>query len=702
MKRNHTLLLTLLMLAGCSAPASLNARIGASGTPLRATIVSSATGQTLRVQPDQLPEGLRSAPEIQAILDNSNTTYTVQRNADGSLSIPLPAGLQPDSTGQIDLLLSDGSTRSWPLRFDTGPLLKLAVQPIAITPSAQVVLGTSLTLKLNIADAATDLTPFVFSWSAASSAQGPFVPISGTGASVSWEPAAAGNYYLRLEMRDTRSGAASVYTTPAAAVFVAAPERIALTEPADGRVLAGDEITLKANIPEFSSLAWLWSYSQSPVGPFTPIAAQGASIRWEPPVAGSYYLRLQGTSGGAEQVYTSSRPLVLVAAADEVIATTPASGLVVRGQSLRLSASVPGATTGSRYLWSYGSSAQGAFTAISGESQVIDWIPDTTGEFFLRVRVADASGQEKTYTSSKVLVSVRDSDDRFIVTPSPASLIRGQSVLLGLRDIPADRNINWFFAASAQAPFQAIPGQGQNVRWTPPIAGNFFLRAEVTGANQPKATYTSASALVNVTEATGVVNASPEGSIPLGRSVRLSAKVPDAPADASYTWTVGPSPVGPWQTAQTLDDNPKVAELNWYPGASGNYYVKVDMARPDGTVVSFVSTRALVFVGSSRDFFSTNPSPANIGSQGVVTLNNNFQPPSTGSYTYAWSTGQSPVGPFSAVGASLNQRFNWVRPNIPGNYYVKLDVIGPNRRGVSFLSSDPIVFVTESRTTPGF
>ncbi len=702
MNRNHSLLLTLLLLAGCSAPAGLTARVGDTGAPLRATIVTSATGQTLRIQPDQLPEALRNASEIRAVLDNSNTTYVVQRNADGSLSIPLPAGLRPDTAGQIELLLTDGRSRSWMLRFDTGPLLKLAVQPIAITPSAQVVLGSTLSLKANFADSTADLSHYVFSWSAATSAQGPFQPISGTSSAVTWEPAAAGNYFLRFDMRDTRTGASSVYTSPSAAVFVAAPERIALTEPADGRVLAGDEVSLRANIPEFPNQNWLWSYSQSPVGPFVPIANQGNSIKWEPPTAGSYYLRLQGTSAANDQIYTSSRPLVLVAAADEVIQTTPASGLLIRGQSLRLNAAVPGAATSSRYIWSYGTSPQGVFTAIAGETSVVDWIPDTTGEFYLRVRVVEANGTEKTYTSSKVLVSVRDSDDRFIVTPSPASLVRGQSVVLGLRDIPADRSINWFYAPSAQAPFQAIPGQGQNVRWTPAFAGNFFLRAEVTGANVAKATYTSASALVNVTEATGVVNASPEGAVSMGRSVRLSANVPSARTDATYTWTVGPSPAGPWQTAQTLDDNPKAAEINWYPGASGNYYVKVDMSNPDGSAVSFVSTRALAFVSNSRDFFSTNPTPANIGAQGAVTLGVTFQPPTSGLFTYAWSAGQSPVGPFTALGASLNQSFSWVRPGIPGNYYTKLDVIAPNRRGVSFVSSDPIVFVTETRTTSGF
>ena len=118
-------------------------------------------------------------------------------------------------------------------------------------------------------------------------------------------------------------------------------------------------------------------------------------------------------------------------------------------------------------------------------------------------------------------------------------------------------------------------------------------------------------------------------------------------------------------------------------------------------MLSFVSPRALVFVAGSREFFSTNPAPAVIGTQGAVTLNAGFVPPSPGSYTYAWSSAPSPQGPFTALGASLSSRFSWVRPGTPGNYYLKLDVIGPNSRALSFLSSEALVFVGESTTSPG-
>lgn len=710
MNKKRSLLLvflTLQALSSCNVPTALQAQNTQSQAPLRATLVSTASGQSLRViQLEQLPAELRNASKIQAILDNSSTSYDVQKNADGTLSIPLTAGRRPDSQGLIEILLTNGQ-KSWLLSFDTGPLLKLESSPFSVEPGSQVTLGSSLKLGLRFAESASppDLTKYVFSWSASTSSNTGFAPISGTRASVDWEPSAAGNYYIRLEMRELASGATSVFTSSAPLVFVASPDRIALREPADGRILAGDSLKLTANIPEYASqnLTWLWSYAVSPQAPFVPIAAQGKQIDWEPPAAGSYYLRLQAEAGGRQQSYTSSQPMVLVANADEVISTQPTSGEVVRGQAIQLSASLPKAEADWRYLWSYGTAAQGSFTAIAGESANISWIPDQTGEFYLRVRAIDpASGSENTYTSAEPLVSVRDDDKRFILTPSPASLVKGQSVLLSLADIAGGRTINWFYAPSAQGPFSAITGQGQNVRWSPPFAGTFYLRAEVTGADQPKATYTSASALVSVSEATGVISATPEGNQRLGQPITLSAQVPDAPAGASYSWSVGQSPLGPWQAAQSLDDSLNGPRLNWLPGSSGNYYVKVDMTRPDtGNVVSFVSPRALVFIANSRDFFTTNPSPAVIGTQGAVSLSASTQLPGGQGYTYVWSSAPGPVGPFTALGASVTPRFSWVRPGLVGNYFIKLDVIAPNRKAVGFVSSEALVFVGESTTRPG-
>ena len=689
-----------LILSACGTPFALHSKMDAAGEPLRATLVTTSTGTNLRViQVDKLPQDLRNAAKIQAILDNSTGTYPVERNADGSLSIPLPSGREPDSNGLVEILLTDGLS-SWLVTFDTGPLLTLSKTPIKVEPASQVIHGTALNLSAQF-DAAIKPEDYSFSWSTASSVQGPWLPISGSKAAVRWQPLQPGNYFIRLETRELATSSSSVFTSSSPLVFVEAPDSIALTEPSSGQILAGDEVVLAANIPERQTAEqFLWAYSQSPVGPFQPIAEQGARVSWEPPFAGAYYLRLQVPQNGELDTYTSSKPLVTVSDADDLISITPASGEVSRGQTLRLSATLPQVSGAARYLWYYGTSAQGAFTAIDAEGAQISWNPDQTGEFYLRVRTLAETGAEKTYTSSKVLVSVRDSDAVFALEPNPANLVRGQSVRLHLNGLAGGRALNWFYAFSAQGPFQTIPGQGQDISWTPPLAGSFYLRAEASGGSEASATFTSASALVSVTESNQVIVAEPAGSQRMGSRIQLTAKPPETIANGVYTWSYGPTPVGPWSPVQSLDAERTGASVNWFPGQEGSWYLKTDVANPvSGAVLSFVSPRALVFVNNSRDFFKTNPNPANIGSQGAVELTVGFSPPAGETFTYAWSYAPAPTGPFTAVGASRNPSFTWLKPGTPGAYYIKLDAIS-NRSGqvLSFLSSEPLVFVGETQS----
>lgn len=699
----HNILLApvcALTLFACSLPVSLSAQIPPGQETVRASLQSSSSGTVLRVLDiSQLPPGLQSAPEIGAILDNSNTVYTVTRNSDNTLSIPLPAGRQPDSAGIIELLLNDRQSNSWLVRFNTGDLLNFAEPPLRIEPARQIVLGTGLKLTARFQNE-IDTNRYTLTWSASPNSSGPFQNISGQGPQVSWEPVQAGNYFIRIQTRDNQTGADSTFTSSAPQVFVQSPDSIALTTPGDGQIVAGDSVQLQANIPELAKqdIAYTWSFSQSPVGPFQPIAERGARIEWEPPVAGAYYLRLQVPRDNGFDQYTSSRALVTAAAADDLIFTTPNSGEISRGESIELRAELPNREDIERYLWFYGNSPQGPFTAIEGEGERIRWRPDVTGEFYLRVRTLESNGEERSFTSSDVVVSVRDSDAVFELSPDPANLTRGQSVQLSLR-VPElqNRQINWSYGFSPQGPFQAISGEGQNVSWTPPLAGAFYLRAQVSGDGRPTATYSSASALVSVTESSNVLRSS-ASNVNLGSSVALSAQLPTELNNPRFTWSVGPSPVGPWQSVNSFDTETDKASINWYPPQEGSYFVKVDVSSDSNNAIqSFVSPRALVFVSNSQSFFRTTPSPANIGPQGAVEIAGLFIPPPDESLTYIWSYAASPQGPFTAIGASVQSRFNWTQPGVQGNFHIKLDVRSlRSGRAVSFISANPIIFVGES------
>ena len=700
----------VLGLSACDIPSSLSVRSPAENAiTLRAAILSTPTGQNLRIlDTSPLPESFRNSSKLQAILDNSNTVYTFERNADGTLSMSLPSGRLPNSDGQIELLITNGN-QSQLVILDTSPLVKLAGEAIQVSPSKSITLGTELELAARFAED-IQADDYIINWSVSTSSSGTFQPLSGNTESVMWTPAQAGNYFVRLVMQNKQTGASSTYTTPAPLIFVNSTENIIQTTPASGQILAGDRLTLSADFPEAEGQEnLLWSFSQSPVGPFQPIGETGRMIRWEPPVAGSYYLRVQvPQADGSLDAYTTSQALVQVSNPDNLVETLPESGEIVRGESIQLSSSLTDLPEGTEYLWSYSNSPQGPFRVIASEGAQITWTPDETGEFYLRLRTliprenSDLK-EEKTYTTSGVEVSVRDSDQNFVLSPQPANLVQGQSVSLGLANPPSNSTISWSFSPAAQAPFQSISGtggnNGQNLRWIPPYAGNFYLRAETTDNQGVNRTFTSATALVNVAQSSGVITSDMTTSN-LGQRVRLNANLPETTGEEIYTWSVGPSPVGPWQIAQSLDQNTNGAQLNWYPGQEGTYYIKADVYQPSTReVISFVSPRALVQVTNRPTFFRTSPEPANIGTQGAVTLTTNFFPPQNEQFSYIWSRANAPTGPFMALGGSLQLRFNWVRPLIPGSYYIKLDVISETtRKSVSFTSSNPIVFVGESQS----
>ncbi|MBF2055142.1 MAG: hypothetical protein IGS03_16960 [Candidatus Sericytochromatia bacterium] len=694
------------LLIACTAPFGLQARIASPlDKALRATVVNTESGQRLQIlQPENLPPSLQNAQDIRAILDNSNSVYPVTRNADGTLSIPLPAGRVADSTGLIELLLSDNAGGSWLLRFDTGPLVTLQEPPFQVQPAGAAVVGATWQLGLNPAES-IDNSRYSFNWFASASAQGPWQPLSGMDAKVRWTPAQPGNYFVRLDLRERSSGAVSTIISPAPVVLAQAADDIVLTTPADGRVLAGDRIELQANLPHLpTDTPLIWSYGSSPQGPWQPIAGQTQGLSWEPPAAGGYFLRLQVSSAEQLETYTSSRVLVTAVSADDVLQTLPASGSILRGESVTLSASLPELPAGASYSWSFAPSPQGPFTAISGSGPSLEWLPEQSGSFYLRLRVQLSPTDVRTYTSGEPLVSVSDSDSVFALSPQPANLSRGESVVLALRETPPPaRRISWAYALSSQGPWQAITGQGQNLRWTPPRAGSYFLRAELSGGSEANAILSSASALVNVSENSNAIQVSPATGQRLGQLVRLRANLPGTEANARYQWFVGPSAQGPWQSAQTLDSQPESAELNWWPGQAGNYHVKVDLLQ-NQQVISFVSPQPLVFISAAETFFQVSPQPANISTQGAVEINAFFQPPAGETFSYSWSAAPAPTGPFIALGGSNQLRFNWTQPGQVGRYFLRLDArSNQSGRVVSFLSAEPLVTVGEaSQATPRF
>ena len=703
-------LLALHLLSACDSPSALVTRnTQQSLVTVRVNIQSGATAQSSSIveipDPGQLPESLRNSTQLDVIFDASKTKVNVQRRADGSLSFPLLTSRGLDSGSAITVLMIGDKGVSYTLQLQAGAPLALAAQPIVATPGTNVTLGTRLQLQAKLSKP-EDANRYAFTWEVGPSAVGPFSALSGSGTSVEFEPVAAGSYYVRLGITDTATRSVSTYLTPTPLVYVQSPDRLAEVTPASGSIVAGEEVGLKAILPEFKdnqdpNLQWFFAVSAQ--GPFSPIAARGSAIRWEPPAAGSYFLRQQSQVGGRLSTYTSTRPEVLVATPDDVITTDPISGSVVRGQSISLNTTLPVLSDQASFNWFYSLSPSGPFTPLAESGRTVKWTPPLTGEFYLRLRTFDPSNnQTRTYTSSKTKVSVRDSNTVFTTSPDPASLRRGDTVSLSLNGASSDQVI-WSFASNSQGPFTPISATGKTITWTPSDAGSFYLRAVATRSDGSTATFTSADALVFVAERSNVIQTTPgNGSVELGQPVSLRADISEQGAALRYVWSYSTSPTGTFTAAQTLESNAPQT-VTWYPPTAGSYFVKVDITNPSSqSTVSFTSSEPVVRVSESQPFFSTDPASGLVKTGDPITIRTRFDT-SFRNFNFGWAYGKSTAGPFTPIGGSSTPEVIWnARTKPKGTYYIRFQATAPGSdRTLTFVSAFPIVFVDDNAGSSG-
>lgn len=700
-------------LTGCNTNFRATASQSAAPLVLQATIQNSTSGRSVSIPYAQLPDALQSAREVTVALDNSNNVLTATRNADQSISFALSQNVKADSNGEIQVILIADSRQSFFLTLKTGSLLALDEGGLQVTPATQVLKGTQLTLTAPLKQP-DQASGYDFTWFYGASASGPWTPMAGSGLSATWEVPQAGNYYVRLDMQAKDSTLSSTYITPTALITVKESDAAITSEPASGDVLLGDVVALAAHPEVFGfagantnqTLAYRWAYAQSPQGPFVPIEEEGQTIEWEPPGVGSFYLRTELRQGqNLLASYVDSKALVKVANSNQFVQVSDSE--VNRGEAValqsQLNLSNGDAPEDFEYSWFYAQSPQGPFALIEGNTDSVSWYPENTGQFYFRLTTRhQTSGAERTYTSSKALVTVTDSNAFFTRTPANGQIARGDVVQLQMQE-PLD-NVKWSYAPSAQGPFTVIPGTGASVQWAPAQAGSFYIRAEGTHSSGRTVAFTSATAQVFVSERDNIILTEPASArLNLGGSVQLRADLPEE-SGAQYFWSYGTSANGPWTAVNPLDDRFSQKRLRWIPTSTGNFFLKVDVNNPrTQSTVSFISPTPKVFVEERTPFFKTSPDPAYIGTQGAVTLSTSFMPVNQ-SVNYAWSYGPSTAGPFTAIGGTTLPEIVWRQPGLVGSYYIKLDATLTNSSQVlSFVSKKPMVFVSSStQSQPSF
>jgi hypothetical protein len=366
---------------------------------------------------------------------------------------------------------------------------------ISVSPGSTVQRGKQATLTANIPN--IDQTKYDFTWAYAQSAQGPFLPITGNTKTVNWTPTSSGSFFLKIDALNKENNQTSTYTTSEAVVFVTENENIITTEPTTGNIARGNSVKLNASVPVTGdNLSYGWAYSTTANGPWQSIPGTAKMVEWNPPVAGSFFVKVDviDTQSNNVSTFVSPKTIVFVSEPGNIFRTEPVLANIKRGKFVTVVADIPG-TEGKNYQynWSYSASLSAPFSPITNttgdaRSNSVKWRPPVEGSFYIKVDAVNIENQAVvSFTSTNPVVFVNEITPLFTTSPSPALIFQDGSV-----DITADLDFNtgsvfsWSYGPTnnpISGTWFAIGGSTNNkITWDDKgkIPGTYYIKVDIT------------------------------------------------------------------------------------------------------------------------------------------------------------------------------------------------------------------------------
>lgn len=316
--------------------------------------------------------------------------------------------------------------------------------------------------------------------------------------------------------------------------------------------------------------------------------------------------------------------------------------------------------------------------------------PDVAGNWKVVFVLDDVGSQIVTLLTGS---PVQFANPPVLTDPSPGFIVRGLELKLRANtEASIDKyQFTWAYSTTGTAPWMSIPGQGKEVEWTPPQAGNFFVKVDaVDRATQQSYSTVTPSALVFVTDGDEVITTTPtSGAIERGQPVDLAFNRPQGLRgdDLSYAWSVAASSQGPWTTVQGTGP-----AIQWLPTALGSYYVKTEVSsRSTGEVNTFVTPEAAVFVNEGRPIVTANPSAVLRGDR--VGLDLNLTVPGNPPISWFYSRTGAVGGAWTSL--SGTGKANSLVVNEAGTYHFRVDVPDASGAIKTFTTTEPVLNVAE-------
>lgn len=496
-KINYLLTLSLILLSSCDSYIPLSTARGDSKNiiEISGNLISSVSSSVVRIPViNNLPEDLLNSEQIEVAFDNSKTLYPVVKNADNSLSFVVPASVKVSSTGKIKAFFVVKNQKSYFVNISTGPIFKLNNPGVVVKPANGVIVkGEKVYLTANLpSDKNKD--DYIFNWFYTTTGTAPYIPINGTSANVDWIPNSVGNYFIKIDIIDKKTGITSNYTTPSSIIFVTENDNIIKTLPENGKIIRGNAITLEANTPNIQdATSYSWSYSTSTQsGVWRPISGNSKSIKWTPTESGSFFVKVDIANPNSEvQSFVSPKAIAFVSENNDIFSTEPRGGSINLGQYVTINANISSLEGSSQYIWSYSNSGvAGTFRPMTNVRADINtpnvrWRVPEEGSFFIKLDVINSQNSSAlSFQSSNPMIFVTERLPLFETNPKDGKLLPDSAIEIttNIENI-LNGSYAWSYGASQMGPWTAIGGSISNkIKWDKQgkPTGTFYVKVDIT------------------------------------------------------------------------------------------------------------------------------------------------------------------------------------------------------------------------------
>ncbi|MDB5098434.1 MAG: hypothetical protein JWM80_2855 [Cyanobacteria bacterium RYN_339] len=530
MRRSLSAVLVALALIGCDSQIHMTATPQlapiTADQAIRATAAVGAGGTAVSIDdPSKLPSAVRMAADLKAAVGTVKVPVT--RLPNGSYVFTVPAGtkLAVDVAGNLEIMFVMDDRLSQQITLNTGSPVQFAQPPVQAVP-ATLARGLDVVLTANTTAPADT---YQFTWNAGTSANGPWTPIPGEGKQVKWTPAAAGNYYLKVDAVNRQNQQSYSSVTPSAVVFVLDPKDVITSTPTSGAIARGDISRLKFNQPlglTATNATYAWSYGASANGPWQNINGSGDQVDWQPTAVGSYFVKTEVSNKDTGTVNTFVSPQAVVFVSESRPIITADKPITQRGERINLALNVanPGkgpfawfiargsnSTTGA----SAGAAAAGSWTPLSGTGSSISTIATDAGVFNFRVDIPQTDGSVKSFTTTDPVLNVLEttplihSDPPFDVFDSGGS----SALVLEAKGVDETYRYLWYLSLNPAQGWTSQPINQvsdlhtkrynlQSRNTLKLVPGSYFARVDATSADGSVTyTFTSSSPVITITNA---------------------------------------------------------------------------------------------------------------------------------------------------------------------------------------------------------